>query len=124
MPKSPDMNLVRSKWVFKRKLKVDGTIDRYKSRLVTMGFSQLEGLDFEEVFSYVVKATTIKVVLSIVVSSKWEVRQPYVKYAFLHRFLQEEVYMSQPPGFIDSQYPQHECIVKKSLYGLKQVTRV
>ena len=55
------MKLVESKWLFKRKLKVDGTIDKYKSRLVAMGFSQLEGLDFEEIFSYVVKATTIKV---------------------------------------------------------------
>ena len=109
--------------MFKTKLKVDGTIDRYKAILVATGFPQLEGIDFEETFSPVVNATTIKVVLSIVVSSKWEVRQPYVKYAFLHRFLQEEVYMSQPPGFIDSQYPQHECIVKKSLYGLKQAPR-
>ena len=61
MPKSRDKNLVGSKWVFKTKLKVDGTIDMYKSKLVAMGFSQLEGLDFEEIFSYVVKATTIKV---------------------------------------------------------------
>ena len=64
------MNFVGSKWVFKTKLKVDGTIDRYKSRLVAMGFSQLQGLDFEEIFSFVVKDKTIKVVLSIVVSSK------------------------------------------------------
>ena len=70
MPKSRDKNLVGSKWVFKTKLKVDGTIDRYKSRLVAMGFSQFEGLDFKEIFSFVVKATTIKVVRSIVVSSK------------------------------------------------------
>ena len=74
VPKSPDMNLVGSKWVFKTKLKVDGTIDRYKSRLVAMGFSQLQGLDFEEIFSFVVKAATIRVVLSIVVSSKLKVR--------------------------------------------------
>ena len=66
-----------------------------------MGFSQLEGLDFEEIFSYVVKATTIKVVLSIVVSSKWKFRQVEVKNVFLQGFLQEEVYMSQPPSFID-----------------------
>ena len=101
VPKSPGMNLDGSKWVFKTKLKVDRTIDRYKSRLVGMGFSQLEGLDFEEIFSYVVKATTIKVVLSIVVSSKWEVRQLDVRNIFFHGFLQEEVYMSQPLGFID-----------------------
>ena len=66
-----------------------------------MGFSQLEGLDFEEIFSYVVKATTIKVVLSIAVSSKLKFRQVEVKNVFLQGFLQEEVYMSQHPSFID-----------------------
>ena len=94
------MKLVESKWLFKRKLKVDGTIDKYKSRLVAMGFSQLEGLDFEEILCYVVKATTIKVVLSIAVSSKLKFRQVEVKNVFLQGFLQEEVYMSQPPSFI------------------------
>ena len=68
MPKSPGMNLVGSKWVFKTKLKANMTKDRYKARLVARGFSQLEGIDFEEIFSYVVKSTTIKVVLSIVVN--------------------------------------------------------
>ena len=89
------------KWVFKTKLKVDGTIDMYKSKLVAMGFSQLEGLDFEEILCYVVKATTIKVVLSIVVSSKCKFRHVEVKNVFIQGFLQEEVYMSQPPSFID-----------------------
>ena len=64
-------------------------------------FSQLEGLDFEETFSHVVKATTIRVVPSTAVNSKWEVRQLGVKNVFLHGFLQEEVNMSQPPGFSD-----------------------
>ena len=88
------------KWVFKTKLKVDGTLDRYKSRLVEMGFSQLERLDYEEIFSYVVKATTVKVVLAIAVSFKWKIRQVEVKNVFLQCLLQEEVYMSQPPSFI------------------------
>ena len=70
VPKSPGMNFVESKWVFNKKLKLDGTIDRYKSRLMAMVFSHLKGLYFEEIFSFVVKAKTIKVVLSIVVSSK------------------------------------------------------
>ena len=101
MPKSRGMNLVGSKCLFKTKLKVDGTIDRYKSRLMAMVFSHLKGLYFEEIFSYVVKATTIKVVLSIAVSSKLKFRQVEVKNVFLQGFLQEEVYMSQPPSFID-----------------------
>ena len=95
------MNLVGSKCLFKTKLKVDGTIDRYKSRLVAMRFSQLKGLNFEEIFSYVVKATTVKVVLAIAVSLKWKIRQVEVKNVFLKGFLQEEVYNFQPPSFID-----------------------
>ena len=70
VPKSPSINLVGSKWVFKTKLKPDGTIDRYKARLVARGFSQIEGIDFEETFSPVVKTTTIKVVQSIAMSSR------------------------------------------------------
>ena len=66
-----------------------------------MGFSQLEGLDFEEIFSFVVTTKSIKVVLSIYVSLKWKFRKVEVKNVFLQGFLQEEVYMSQPPSFID-----------------------
>ena len=90
--------------MFKTKLKADGTINRYKARLVTRGFSQLEGIHFEETFSLVIIATPIRVVLSVAISSRWEVRQLDVKNAFLHGFLQKEVYMSQPPGFIDRKY--------------------
>ena len=68
MPKSPGINLVGSKWLFKTKLKGYGILDMYKSILVAMGFSQLEVFDFEEIFSFVVKATTIKAVVSIIVS--------------------------------------------------------
>jgi len=94
VPKYLGINLVGSKWVFKIKLKIDETLDRYKARLVAKGFSQLEGINFEEIFSPVVKSTTIRVVLSIAIGSKWQVRQLEVKNVFLHGFLQEEVYMS------------------------------
>ena len=89
------------KWIFKIKRKPDGSIERFKARLVAKGFHQCPGLDFTETFSLVVKAIANRVVLSIAVSSKWEVRQLDVKNVFLHGVLQEEVYMSQPPGFID-----------------------
>ncbi|WMV25538.1 hypothetical protein MTR67_018923 [Solanum verrucosum] len=123
VPKTTKMNVVGSRWVFKTKLKSDGSIDRHKARLVAKGYSQLEGIDFKENFSHVVKATIIRVVLSVVVSLKWPIRQLDVKNVFLHGHLQEEVYMAQPPGFVDPQYPRHACSLKKALYGLKQAPR-
>lgn len=105
--------------MFKTKLKSYGTIDRYKARLVAKGYSQLEGIDFEETFSPVVKATTIRIVLSVAITLHWSVKQLEVKNAFLDGYLQEEVYMSQPPGFVDPQFPDHVCLLKKALYGLK-----
>ena len=111
------MNSVGSKWVFKTKLKADKTVDRYKARLVARGFSHLEGIDFEETFSLVVKAIANRVVLSIAVSSKWEVRQLDVRNIFFHGFLQEEVYMSQHHDFIDPSilsiyvYLKRRCMV-------------
>lgn len=123
VPKTASMNLVGSNWVFKTKLKANGTVDRYKARLITRGFSQLEGVDFEETSGLVVKATTIRVVLSVVISSKWEIKQLDVQNVFLHGLLQEEVYMSQPPGFIDSRYPHHVYLLNKALFGLKQAPR-
>lgn len=89
-------NVVGCKWVFKIKRKSDGSIERYKARLVAKGFHQQPGLDYNETFSHVVKPTTIRTVLSIVVNCGWALHQLDVKNAFLHGFLKEEVYMSQP----------------------------
>jgi len=86
VPKSPGINLVGSKWVFQTKLKAGGIVDRYKAGLMAREFSYLERIDFEEKFSHVVKTTTIRVVLSIAIRSKWEVRQLDVKNVFLHGF--------------------------------------
>lgn len=73
VPGTTDMNAVGSRWVFKTKLKSDGSVDRHKARLVAKGYSQLEGIDFEETFSPVVKATTTRVVLSVAVSLHWPI---------------------------------------------------
>ncbi|RVX14187.1 Retrovirus-related Pol polyprotein from transposon RE1 [Vitis vinifera] len=123
VPRSPTTNIVGSKWVFKTKLKEDGTIDRYKARLVARGFSQIPGLDFGETFSPVIKHTTIRLIFSLAVTLGWKMRQLDVKNAFLHGVLKEEVFMEQPPGFINEDLPNHVCKLNRSLYGLKQAPR-
>ena len=123
VPRPPTTNIVGSKWVFKTKLKEDGTIDRYKARLVARGFSQIPGLDFGETFSPVIKHTTIRMIFSLAVILGWKMRQLDVKNAFLHGFLKEEVFMEQPPGFINEDLPNHVCKLNRSLYGLKQAPR-
>ncbi|GJY55059.1 ribonuclease H-like domain-containing protein [Tanacetum coccineum] len=107
VPRPSDVNLVRSMWLFKHKFHADGTLSRYKARLVANGSNQQHGVDFDETFSLVVKPATIRTVLSLVVSRHWPIHQLDVKNAFINGDLSETVYMHQPPGFVDSRYPNH-----------------
>jgi hypothetical protein len=123
IPPRPGLNIIDYKWIFKLKHKADGSIDRYKARLVAKGFKQQYGIDYDDTFSSVVKPTTIRVLLSIAVSRGWSLRQIDIQNAFLHGHLQEDVYMKQPPGFVDSTHPTYICKLDKSLYGLKRAPR-
>jgi hypothetical protein len=123
VPPTSDMNIVGCKWVFRLKRKADGSIDRHKARLVAKGFHQQPGVDYEETFSPVVKPTTIHLVLSLATFAGWPIRQIDVQNAFLHGWLSEDVFMTQPPGFIHPQFPNHICKLHKALYGLKQAPR-
>ena len=116
--------VIGSKWIYKRKPGIPGVeLPRFKARLVAKGYSQVEGVDYHEVFSPVVKHTSIRVILSIAAMFDLELEQLDVKTAFLHGTLDEELYMSQPEGFIKNGEENKVCLLKKSLYGLKQSPR-
>jgi hypothetical protein len=91
---------LKNKWVFRLKTEEHTSHPRYKARLVVKGFSQKKGVDFDEIFSPVVKMSSIRVVLSLAASLNDEVEQLDVKTAFLHGDLEEEIYMEQPEGFV------------------------
>ena len=93
---SSSMNIVGSKWVYRIKRKADGSIDRYKVRLVAEGFHQQLGINYTETYSLVVKPITIRTVLTIATMENWKVHQTDVSNAFLHGFINEDVYMAQP----------------------------
>ncbi|CAM8938448.1 unnamed protein product [Rhodiola kirilowii] len=113
--------LVDCRWLFRIK---DEDPPRYKARLVAKGFTQKEGIDYHEIFAPVVKFKTIRIMLALVAINDLELEQLDVKTAFLHGELDEQIYMKQPPGFVDKKYPEHACYLKKSLYGLKQSPRL
>jgi hypothetical protein len=121
VPPKAGVNIIDCKWVYKIKRKSDGNVDRYKAWLVVKGFKQLYGIDYEDTFNPIVKAATIRIVLSISVSRGWSLRQLDVQNVFLHGVLEEEVYMSQPPRYEDTRRPGYVCKLDKAIYGLKQV---
>ena len=125
VPSPKNQRIVDCKWIFKVKEGMTSTEPvRFKARLVAKGFTQVEGVDYNEIFSPVVKYTTIRTVLALVTQFNWELEQLDVKTAFLHGDLDETIYMRQPEGFeVFKKGTELVCLLKKSLYGLKQSPR-
>lgn len=123
VPPRPYQNIISTKWVYSYKYFPDGTLRRHKARWVARGCKQQQGLDYSETFSPVVKSLTIRLVLQLDVSRAWQIKQLDVNNAFLQGTLSDEVYVSQPPGFVDKDRPHHVCRLRKALYGLKQAPR-
>ncbi|GJR82586.1 retrotransposon protein, putative, ty1-copia subclass [Tanacetum coccineum] len=120
---SPGCKTVRSKWLFKKKTDMDGIVHVYKARLVAKGYTQLYEVDYEETFSPVADISAIRILISIAAYYDYEIWQMDVKIAFLNGYLDEDIYMVQPEGFVDPNHPRKVCKLQRSIYGLKQASR-
>nr|GEY34844.1 retrovirus-related Pol polyprotein from transposon TNT 1-94 [Tanacetum cinerariifolium] len=120
IPRPDKVTVITLKWIYKVKLNEVGGILKNKARLVARGYRQEEGIDFEESFALVARLEAIRIFLTYTVHKNMVVYQMDVKTAFLNGNLREEVYVSQPNGFVDSDNPNHVYKLKKALYGLKQ----
>nr|GEW05189.1 hypothetical protein [Tanacetum cinerariifolium] len=121
---SPDgIKPITLKWLFENKHDEENTIIRNKTRLVVSGYRQEEGIDFEDSFAPVARMEAIRIFLAYAAHKGFTLYQMDVKTAFLHGSLKEDVYVCQPKGFIDANYPSHVYKLKKALYGLKHVPR-
>ena len=110
------------KWVFKLKLKADGTIERYKARWVVKGFKQQEGVDFNDTFASTPSLKSFRMLLALAAKYKLELKHFDVPSAFLNGQLSEDIYVQQPTGFNDGS--GRVCRLRRSLYGLKQAPRI
>lgn len=112
------------KWVYRLKPEIPGVEKpRDKSRLVAKGYSQREGIDYQDVFSPVVKHVSIRLLLAITVHEDLELEQLDVKTTFLHGVIEEEIFMDQPEGYVEKGKEDYVCKLEKALYGLKQAPR-
>jgi len=111
------------KWVYKLKRNADGNVVKHKARLVAKGYVQQQGIDFEEVFAPVARLDTVRLLLSMAANWGWQVHHLDVKIAFLNGDLKEDVYVSQPEGYVIK--GKENCVLKlsKALYELKEAPR-
>jgi hypothetical protein len=119
----PNQNVVGTKWVFRNKQDEHGVVTRNKTQLVAKGYSQVKGLDFDETYAPVARLESIRILLAYATYHGFKLYQMDVKSAFLNGPIKKKVYVEQPPGFEDSEYPNHVYKLSKALYGLKQAPR-
>ena len=114
---------IRNRWVLTVKRKTDRTIESYKAHLVAKGYTQKEGIDYDETFSLVVRFALVRLILTIVASLDLELYQMDVKTIFLEWGLEEDIYMQQPNEFVEKGQKHKACKLLKLIYGLKQSSR-
>ena len=119
----PGKKALQCRWVLVKKYKHDGTVERYKARLVVKGFLQQLGIDYDETYAPVIRMEILRMLLTMAANQDWECEQMDVKTAFLNSLVMEEIYMEQPDGFILKDNPDLVCKLLKCLYGLKQAPR-
>jgi len=117
------MNIIGTKWVYRKKMDEHGAITKYKARLVAKGYNQEEGIDFDETYAPVARLEVVRLLLAFSSIKGFRLFQMDVKSALLNSYINEEVFISQPPGFEDYKNPKHVYKLKKALYGLKQTPR-
>ena len=122
-PKDKNVNIIGAKWIFKNKQDANGIVVRNKARLVAQGYTQKEGIDYGETFAPVARLESIRMLLAYASHHNFKLQQMDVKSASLNGPLNELVYVKQPPGFEDPNFPNHVYKLDKALYGLKQAPR-
>ncbi|GJT36330.1 retrovirus-related pol polyprotein from transposon TNT 1-94 [Tanacetum coccineum] len=124
VPQPRNMTIIGTKWVFRNKLDENGIVSQNKARLVAQGYNQQEGINYDETYALVARLESIRILLAYTCALDFKLFQMDVKSAFLNSFINEEVYVEQPPGFIDFKKPDHVYKLKKALYGLIHAPKV
>ena len=112
--------VVGSRWIYKVKHAAERSVDKYKEHFVENGFSQNEGIDYEETFTPIARYSSIRTIISLATKMSWRVHQMDVKTAFLNGVIEEEVYIEQPKGFDVENKETHVCGLHRDIYGINQ----
>ena len=123
VPRPEGEHIIGTKWIFRNKTDEESNVIRNKARLAAQGYSQIEGVDYDETFAPVARMESIRILLALACQLKFKLYQMDVKIAFLNGMFKENVYVAQPKGFIDPHFLDHVLYLKKAFYGLNQAPR-